>query len=50
MFTGKITTKAPTTIPRPVRVALRLSPGDELAYVIEDGRVILTKSEAAMVG
>ena len=39
-----ITSKAQTTIPQPVRVALGVSAGDELAYVIEAGRVVLTKA------
>lgn len=46
MITSKLTSKAQTTIPQSVRGALRLSPGDELAYAIEEGRVILTKSSA----
>ncbi len=44
MITSKLTTKAQTTIPQPVRAALRLSAGDEIAYVIEPGRVILTRA------
>jgi antitoxin PrlF len=44
MITSKLTTKAQTTIPQPVRAALRLRPGDELLYEIDDQRVILTKS------
>ncbi len=44
MITSKLTTKAQTTIPQPVRVALRLKPGDELIYQIDEGRVILTKA------
>lgn len=44
MITSKLTSKAQTTIPQPVRVALHLEPGDEIVYVIEDGRVILTKA------
>ena len=44
MITSKLTTKAQTTIPQPVRAALRLWPGDALAYVIDEGRVILTKA------
>jgi antitoxin PrlF len=44
MITSKITSKAQTTIPRPVREALRVREGDELAYTIESGRVILTKA------
>jgi antitoxin PrlF len=43
MITSKLTTKAQTTVPQPVRAALHLETGDELAYSIEDGRVILTK-------
>jgi antitoxin PrlF len=43
MIVSKLTTKAQTTIPQPVRSALGVREGDELAYLIEDGRVILTK-------
>lgn len=44
MITSKLTSKAQTTIPQPVRVALGVSEGDELAYVIEGGRVMITKA------
>ena len=44
MITSKITSKAQTTIPQPVRVALGLREGDEIAYEIEAGRVVLTKA------
>lgn len=44
MITSKLTTKAQTTIPRPVRSALHLKAGDELIYEIVDERVILTKA------
>lgn len=44
MITSKLTSKAQTTIPLPVRTALRLAAGDELAYTIEADRVILTKA------
>lgn len=44
MIKSKLTAKAQTTIPRPVREALRLRVGDELVYVIEEGRVVLTKA------
>lgn len=44
MITSKLTTKAQTTIPQPVRHALGLTEGDEIAYRIEDNRVILTKA------
>ena len=44
MITSKLTSKAQTTIPQSVRAALRLGEGDELAYEIDGGRVILTKA------
>jgi len=43
MLTSKLTSKAQTTIPQPVRAALRLKEGDALSYEIVDDRVILTK-------
>jgi antitoxin PrlF len=43
MISSKLTTKAQTTIPQAVRNALALQPGDELAYTIESGRVIVTR-------
>ena len=44
MITSRLTSKAQTTIPQPVRAALRLREGDEIAYAIEPGRVVLTRS------
>ena len=44
MITSRLTSKAQTTIPQPVRVALHLEEGDELAYAIEEDRVVLTKA------
>jgi antitoxin PrlF len=44
MITSKITNKGQTTIPRTVREALRMRAGDELAYKIERGCVIVTKA------
>ena len=44
MITSKLTSKAQTTIPQPVRVALHLKEGDEIAYVIEGDRVVLTRA------
>jgi antitoxin PrlF len=46
-ITSRLTTKAQTTIPQPVRVALKLREGDELAYRIEGETVILTKVHGA---
>ncbi len=45
VITSKLTSKAQTTIPQPVRAALRLREGDEIAYVIEPGRVVLMRAE-----
>lgn len=44
MITSKLTSKAQTTIPQSVRNALRLREGDEIAYAIEGGRVIMTRA------
>lgn len=49
MITSKLTSKAQTTIPMPVRNALRLAEGDELLYQIEGERVVLTKVERGVV-
>ncbi|MBV8737286.1 MAG: type II toxin-antitoxin system PrlF family antitoxin [Alphaproteobacteria bacterium] len=45
MITSKLTGKAQTTIPVPVRTALRLREGDELVYTIKGDHVILTKAD-----
>jgi antitoxin PrlF len=44
LITSKLTSKARTTIPQPVRLALGVAEGDELAYAIESGRMLLTKA------
>jgi antitoxin PrlF len=44
MITSKLSSKAQTTIPQPIRAALRLKEGDEIAYAIEGDRVILTRA------
>ncbi len=44
MITSKLTSEAQTTIPQAVRTALGVSPGDEIAYAIADGHVLLTKA------
>jgi antitoxin PrlF len=48
MITSKLTSKAQTTIPQAVRNALKLREGDEIAYVIENGRVVITRASADM--
>ena len=45
MITSRLTSKAQTTIPAPVRTALHLKEGDELVYSIERDHVILTKAD-----
>ncbi len=44
MITSKLTSKAQTTIPQPVRIALHLHEGDEITYRIVENHVILTKA------
>lgn len=44
MIVSKLTSKAQTTIPQPVRTALMLEPGDEIVYEIVDRRVTLAKA------
>ncbi len=50
MITSKLTSKAQTTIPQAVRTALGVKPGDEIAYAIEDGHVLLTKAASTKPG
>ena len=42
MITSKLTSKAQTTIPQPIRAALNLHEGDELQYQVDGQQVILT--------
>jgi AbrB family looped-hinge helix DNA binding protein len=42
---SKITSKAQTTVPKEVRSALGVKPGDTLVYRISKGRVILARAE-----
>ena len=49
MITSKLTSKAQTTIPLPVRNALRLAAGDEIVYSIEGDRVIVAKADRGAV-
>ena len=43
MIVGRITAKAQTTIPRAVRLALGIKPGDEIGYEIEGDRVVMRR-------
>ncbi len=47
MITSKLSSKAQTTIPQPIRAALRLKKGDELVYEIRGAEVVLTKARQA---
>jgi len=49
MITSRLTSKAQTTIPQPVRAALSLREGDELLYEIDGNHVILKKAARAKV-
>lgn len=44
VITSKLTSKAQTTIPQPIRTALHLKEGDEIAYAIEGERVIMSRA------
>ncbi|MEZ2410302.1 AbrB/MazE/SpoVT family DNA-binding domain-containing protein [Bosea sp. RCC_152_1] len=44
MITSKLTSKAQTTIPQSIRTALQLREGDEIAYSIEGGAVVIRKA------
>jgi antitoxin PrlF len=46
MISSRLTSKAQTTIPQAVRTALKVRPGDSLAYEIDGNRVIVTKAAA----
>lgn len=50
MITSKLTSKSQTTIPQPIRAALRLREGDQLVYEIEGDRVVLSKATQARDG
>lgn len=47
MISSKLTSKAQTTIPQPVRTALGIRDGDEIVYEIKGDRVILRKLKTA---
>ena len=44
---GRITAKAQTTVPRAVRLALDLKPGDDVVWEIDGDRVVLMRAETA---
>jgi AbrB family looped-hinge helix DNA binding protein len=44
MHESKLTAKGQTTLPRDVRAALNLEPGDTLRYLVLDGEVRILKA------
>lgn len=44
MITSRLTSKAQTTVPQAIRIALHLQPGDEIAYEIHQDRVLMSKA------
>ena len=47
MILGRITAKAQTTIPRAVRLALGLKPGDDVVWDIDGKQVVMTRARPA---
>ncbi len=45
MQTSTLTSKGQVTIPAEVRRRLGLMPGDQLAFVVEDDRIVLARAE-----
>ena len=43
MIIGRITAKSQTTVPRAVRKALGINPGDQIAYEIDGDRVVIRR-------
>ncbi len=46
MILGRITAKAQTTIPRAVRAALGLKPGDDVVWEIDGDQAVMTRAGA----
>lgn len=44
--TSRLGVKSQTVLPKEVRAALRVGPGDQIGYTIRDGRVLLTAVRA----
>jgi antitoxin PrlF len=44
MIVGRLTSKSQTTVPRAVRAALDLAPGDDLMWDIEGDRVVVSRA------
>lgn len=46
MPTSTLTTRGQTTIPKPIREALDLQPGDRLEFTLKNDQVVLRRAEA----
>ena len=44
MIESTVTARGQTTLPKPVREALSISPGDKVLYIIQEGEVRMTKA------
>lgn len=40
----RLTSKSQTTLPKPVREALGVGPGDRVAFVVQGGQAVVTKA------
>ena len=49
MIVSKLTSKARTTIPQPIRAALHLKDGDAIAYQIDGETVVMTRASAEAI-
>jgi len=49
MPTSTLTTKGQTTVPKEVREALALEPGDKLSWQIHGGRVAITTDRPSLL-
>lgn len=47
MIVGRITSKSQTTVPRAVRTALDLEPGDDLVWEIDGDRAVVSRASQA---
>jgi len=46
MIHSRITSKSQVTVPRSIRAALGLGPGDRLVWRLEEGRAVVTRASA----
>ncbi|HYO78671.1 MAG TPA: type II toxin-antitoxin system PrlF family antitoxin [Thermoanaerobaculia bacterium] len=49
MPVSTLTTKGQTTVPKEIREALALEPGDKLSWEIRDGRVVVTTERPSLL-